>query len=159
LLYFYFSFSYPFPRTIGIDRKLINCFKVGRNSRKLTSTRHTTISKPQTYTFISTFLRPIISAKYFVPRLQGKCGGKTFLSAEFWLKCKAFALPYTGVVLLHIEDVRSGKNNAVIARKNRSKLKNEVQNGQDGNNPHRRLNVSYLSGDYLDERISDESES
>jgi len=25
-------------------------------------------------------------------------------SAEFWLKCKAFVFPYTGVVQLYIED-------------------------------------------------------
>ena len=41
---------------------------------------------------------------------------------EFWLKCKAFAFPYTGYVLSYIEDVQPGKNNAVITRKNRLKL-------------------------------------
>ena len=39
-----------------------------------------------------------------------------WLNEEFWLKCKAFAFPYTGVVPRYIEYVRSGKNNAEIAK-------------------------------------------
>jgi hypothetical protein len=45
----------------------------------------------------------------------------SFLARSFG-PVQGVCLPPPGVVLLHFEDVRSGKNNEVIARKNRQKI-------------------------------------
>ncbi len=45
------------------------------------------------------------AAERIKPRLEHlKTEYYLIFSAEFWLKCKAFVFPYTGVVQLYIED-------------------------------------------------------
>jgi len=49
---------------------------------------------------------------------QGRYDTASLLSAEFRLKCKAFALPYTRGVLVYTSRIRDKVSNAAVGKNN-----------------------------------------